>query len=210
VSYILDSLKKSEQKRRSQHSDIPGLGSVADNHPERSRRWGGWLLLFFFGLCLTGLTVFLVMSNKDTGAGIGAFSPDPSPATQSPPTGELSQHGIEPAAPVTGPALPTAGITRPQTTDSGEAATAPVPRPEKVERKLYLFSELPSGIAGNIAGLEMTLHYYSSVPGRSMVRVNGRNLHQGEILQPGVSVLQIIPDGAILDLHGYRVWVEKP
>ncbi|ORJ53723.1 general secretion pathway protein GspB [Geothermobacter hydrogeniphilus] len=209
MSYILDSLKKSEQKRRTHHPDIPGLGSIADNHPERTRRWGGWLLLLFFGLCLAGLAVFLVMPNKDSGAG-DAFSPDHPPASLNTPAGELSQHGIKPAAPVTDLALPPAGITRPQTTDSGETATAPVPRPEKMEKKLYLFSELPSGIAGNIAGLEMTLHYYSSVPGRSMVRINGRNLHQGEILQPGVSVLQIIPDGAILDLHGYRVWVEKP
>ncbi|PNU18760.1 hypothetical protein C2E25_16040 [Geothermobacter hydrogeniphilus] len=210
MSYILDSLKKSEQKRRTQHSDIPGLGSVADKQPGKSRPWRFWLLLVFFGLCLAGLTLFLVMPKKDTGADVDGFSPDHSPATRIVPQGGLSQHSVDPVSPITEPVLPATGVTHPQPTDSGEVMSAPVPRPAEAEKKLYLFSELPSGIAGNVAGLEMTLHYYSSRPGRSMIRINGRNLHQGEILQPGVSVSQIIPDGAILDLHGYRVWVEKP
>lgn len=81
------------------------------------------------------------------------------------------------------------------------------PRPQR----LYRPAELPAQIAAQLPqAMSLTLHYYSRLPKTRMVRINGRNLRQGADLKSGVSVDEITPHGVVLQVSGYRVWVEKP
>jgi len=201
VSYILDSLKKSERQRRGPAPSAPGLPSVPDRRAPQ-RRWLPWLVAI-----VIGLNALVLLS---------VFWPREKPRDVVPSQGEsmpLSRHKE-----ASGPHLPTAtaakGSAPDNPADSTDTATsgadgvagAVVPDPDRV----YLLQDMPPEVSGHVKGLKITLHYYSNRAGRSMVRINGRNLREGDLLQPGVQIAEIGGDGVTLDLFGYRVWVEKP
>jgi len=68
--------------------------------------------------------------------------------------------------------------------------------------KLPTAEEVAAG--GGVPALNLDLHVYSVKPAERMVFINSRKYREGDTLQEGPVVLQITPDGAILEFRGNR------
>ena len=59
-------------------------------------------------------------------------------------------------------------------------------------------------VARGVPVLHLDLHVYSSASSQRFVFVNSRKYREGETLQEGPVVEQILPDGAVLNYRGSR------
>ena len=50
----------------------------------------------------------------------------------------------------------------------------------------------------------MALHFYTEEPQSRMVRINGKNLREGDSVGGGVTLEEITPDGVALGFQGYH------
>jgi len=66
------------------------------------------------------------------------------------------------------------------------------------------FAELPLSVQQDIPKLSILFHLYSGNPKDRLVGINNRTLREGDSVEPGLVLEQIIPDGMILNYKGYR------
>lgn len=64
-------------------------------------------------------------------------------------------------------------------------------------------AELPLAIQQELPPMSVSVHAYSGKPADRLVGINGRLLHEGENVAPGLKLEQITPDGMILSYRGY-------
>jgi general secretion pathway protein B len=84
-------------------------------------------------------------------------------------------------------------------------------QPEARSREnLPLYLDLPKELRDRIPRLAMSMHYYSSDPGRRLVRINDRLLHEGDWLSSELHVVEITATGAILDFQGKSFVMRSP
>lgn len=95
--------------------------------------------------------------------------------------------GVSKKAAVPEPALSTGG---------GAAGAAPVP-------SAMTMAELPVAVQQELPSISVSVHAYSGKPADRLVDINGRLLHEGENVAPGLKLEQITPDGMILSYKGY-------
>lgn len=203
MSYILEALKKAEQKR--QQETAPTLLTVPPAAEMRTegRPWRTYLLLAALLLNAGFLLWWLYPWHQ------------PAPP-RSAPTALPQQARQEPVRqPVPLPPAPAAPMVR----DSGavshewqreretaqEGAGSPPPAAEK---KVLAFGELPPSVQQSLPVLQIAGHFYSSSPSSRIVSINGRTVREGQEAAGGVTVERITPDGVILSFQGYRFYRE--
>lgn len=64
--------------------------------------------------------------------------------------------------------------------------------------------QLPAPMQRAIPQLSLSFLVYSKTPQDRMVSVNGKMLHEGQPVSPGLTLQKITPDGAIFSYHGQR------
>lgn len=221
MSYILEALKKAEQKRS--RGELPDLQSVTGAPSTASPKSGGlvWKRLLVLAL-LGNILIFSIYggfiriepsrqviadaagSVKDetrggeSGEGKGRADKavpstmkapfPPSASTRNPEKGEV--RGKEPKA-MEEQELPRVVREKP-----------PVVAPAAGQVNLY--EKLPTAVQAGIPKMTMTLHFYVSDAAARMVRINGRNLREGEGLNEGVKIAEITPQGVVFESAGYR------
>jgi general secretion pathway protein B len=72
------------------------------------------------------------------------------------------------------------------------------------DEKLLVMADLPPAIRQELPTMSIAVHAYSSNPKDRLVSINNRMLREGDILQPGLGLEQITPDGMIFSYKGYR------
>lgn len=133
----------------------------------------------------------------------------PVPAPQEPQPGK-------PATIVTTPAPPPAAAevrpTQPQPAPAqspppAEAAPAPAQVPPALTQPAPLrkFREMPPDYRADFPALKVEIHVYEKQPQRRFVMVNGRRYREGERLAEGPALLEIVPDGMVLEFRGEKV-----
>ena len=65
-------------------------------------------------------------------------------------------------------------------------------------------ADLPVAIQQQLPAMSISVHAYSGKPDERLVGINGRLLHEGDEVAPGLKLEQITPDGMILSYKGYR------
>jgi len=70
--------------------------------------------------------------------------------------------------------------------------------------KIVEVSELPLSVSQRLPDLTISGHFYDSRPSSRVVTVGGRMLHEGAAAAPGVKLEKITPDGAVFSCEGYR------
>lgn len=238
MSYILDSLKKSEQKR--QQKGVPDLHTVHVADPPRRRAIWPYLLLSALFINAALLLWWLgfwaptgseIQSTASVEQMTTLESATPPVAVEPPAISPVVPGTVEKMveAEASSRVLPTPALSAESSDAITKLPTTTRPEPSMPESKTtmdrernfeaegqqnqrsYRPAELPPQIRAQLpASVNLTLHYFSSNAANRMVRINGKNLHQGDELQVGVSVDEITPDGVVLLVPGYRVWVEKP
>ncbi|WP_341501899.1 general secretion pathway protein GspB [Gallaecimonas sp. GXIMD4217] len=64
-----------------------------------------------------------------------------------------------------------------------------------------------TAVAPELPPIRYTGHFYASVPAERWIRLNGRQLREGDSLVPGVVVVSIAAEGAELAHGGRRQWL---
>lgn len=224
MSYILEALKKSgEDRARLTTDDIRSVAATASlpaGTGLRSHR-PVWLWLAVAGLSgLAALAIFIWSDTPQT-----ARVPDPTPtpelagADSHPVSGTRPSASEQTAPPVeqSAPASPIAALQAAAPAQSNVArkpsapARAPVPPPQPAPAPppaaatvQTAATEMPPKLLRQVLAIPVMAHMYSGKPAERMVIVDGRAVHEGEMLAPGMSIEQITPSGIVIFYQGYR------
>lgn len=77
-----------------------------------------------------------------------------------------------------------------------------------VRQKLYKFSELPPSVRDSLKKFfTITAYMYSNTPSERKVRINDKMMREGQELEPGIRIEEIVPDGVILTYMKFRFFV---
>jgi general secretion pathway protein B len=225
MSYILEALKKAEQKREQEEpSKVPTflVGPVRDSG--RHVRWPyvvAAAIVVFLNAILVIWHFIPSRAPHQTPSSVQTASPVQAPArAESPPVAPVIIR--EPSKTVRkyeAPASPRKST--PVFVVSGEPAkSAPAPEaapiPEtRVERaqprtggKIFSLAELPPAIRNALPQFRVSGHAYTPEPRTRVVRINEKILQEGQELSPGLKVEEIVQGGIIMSYGGYRFRVD--
>ena len=125
-------------------------------------------------------------------------SPVPEPVTSDPAVAMSEELSVE-TAPVSEPELIVSGTDQP----AKEAVPAAPPDPYA---GIPHQQQLPPDVQRKLPELEVTVHIYSATPSSRLVRMNGRKLVEGDLVDGQVRLEEITKDGLILSLGDTRYW----
>lgn len=234
MSYILEAIKKADQERGI--GSVPSLATPpeAERPPARSRRWF-WIITALLSVNI--VLVVILLTDRDAGvpatAAVAAPAPperrplptDDRPAQPTPAADEVvaAEAAIpEKAAPRDNrPVLSTGGVVvLPGPANQQNPGTSPAPNEASDHRmgaetiaqdtsQLKSWYELPQSIRDSLALPRLDLHVYSEDPQKRFIMVNLKKYHEGEKLESGLVLEEILPDGMVMSYRGERFFVEK-
>jgi general secretion pathway protein B len=124
--------------------------------------------------------------------------PPPMPATVAPPPATPVEIAPMRATPKPAPATATASAATLAAVTP--ATAAPVTAPTRVAS----LAELPADARRALPPLAFGGSIYSNTPANRLLIVNGQLMHEGDSLGPGVTLEQIKPKAAVLNIGGQR------
>ena len=209
MSYILDALRKSDQQRR--RNAAPTLLTLQPSAVVRKRP-----AYVTYGL----LAVILIGG----GVVIGWLRPWQSePATVKPVESKPVESKPVESKPIEskpGPAAPVASEIAshvkpdnvlPEANSLASGKTAPPPErrvdiaaADAAGETVVEMDKLPTSIREEVSKITISVHAYSNTPGKRLVGIGRRILHEGDYVIPGLKLEEITPDGMILGYKGYR------
>ncbi|MBP5989699.1 MAG: general secretion pathway protein GspB [Piscinibacter sp.] len=212
MSYILDALRRADAER--ERGGVPGLhtqtmaepGDEADIAPRaRGLKPWHWLAIGLAG----GLAVAIAWSwrGEEPPPPVAVLPPAPPPpalpapaapaaiapiaVTEAPPASPVAIAPMRAAPP------PPAAAARPAAPAPASAAASTIPR-------IASLAELPPELRSGLPALAFGGSIYSGTPANRLLIVNGQLMHEGESLAPGVTLEQIKPKAAVLNIRGQR------
>jgi general secretion pathway protein B len=235
MSYILEGLKKLEQKRQ-QEKGSPDLLTFQTGSPHKAEKRPLWPYLLFAVLLLNaGAIIWWVTPWRSTGRNAPVQQPAIQQGTSTTTVAApVETKGQSNTSPVKGPqqskvtsVLP-AGAEKKETKEPSRSPVkeSPVSRQSPVvasasldphqsstkskpptDGRVMKLNEVPSEIRNSLPMLKMSAHFYSSDKQTRFARINDRILHEGEALSEGLKVDEINPGGAVFSYKGYRFLV---
>ena len=125
-------------------------------------------------------------------------SPVLEPMNADPPVAKSEELSVE-TAPVPEPELIVSASNPP----AKEAAPA---TPSDPYAGILHQHQLPPDVQRALPELEVTVHIYSATPSSRLVRINGKNLEEGDLVDGQVRLDEITQDGLILSFDDTRYW----
>ena len=91
--------------------------------------------------------------------------------------------------------------------DAATATPAPaeIPPALTVPAPLRKFREMPPDYRADFPALKIEIHVYEKAPQSRFVMVNGRKYREGERLSEGPALVEIVPEGLVLEYRGEKV-----
>lgn len=213
MSFILDALKKSEDRRRLEEAGRKPTHKTLDLGRPGARRWPSWLFVAVLAVALAG------------GWWLRGASPPPAaeeqavaPAVSSAPDSHSTPRPVEmvrpsPFAPVPSgtlendlPATAGSAPDRDSRTASAVLRTNPEASVKAVRTAPPRTARLPAGLPE----MTMSLHFYAEDPGRRMVRIGDRIVREGQALTDRLVLEEITPSGAVFSFAGERFELPRP
>jgi general secretion pathway protein B len=232
MSYILEALKKLEQKR--EQEEPPTLFIFSHGPRPERKKWLSWPYLLAGMLLLNAVAMIWWVSERQGEKGetitekvaVPRESPRPAPLAApekkyNPPAEGPSKKREAPRAAQGLMPLPSAtpGTAAPDVPQLGAAKAVETERPqaqfesreEKSKRtagKVLLVNELPATVRSALPEFKISGHAYSPEPRTRVTRINEKILQEGQELAPGLKLEEIVPDGVIFGYRGYRFRVD--
>lgn len=194
MSFILDALRRSERARR-----VLGAPPTADAAPSTMparRAWaiGAVALLLAVNGALLAWTLW-----RDTTPGPVA----PAAATASTATAADVAPTAGPAVPIAAPSPGVRSLAR----EAGATATELDGEPQLPPA--VALADAGATLRARLAPLHLDAHGWSEDPASRFVIVNLKRRVVGDALAPGVTLVAIEPDGAIVDVEGQRILLPR-
>jgi hypothetical protein len=181
MSFILDALKRSERARR-----VLGASAAppAIDPPAPARR--GWVL---------GAVLLLLLVDAAL-LGWWLLRPEPTPAVA---------------------VAPTAGEVRSLAREAGGASAAAEPGTTAPSRAEYATSaasatplaEVEPALRARLETLHVDVHGWADEPAQRFVIINLKRRVAGDALDGGATLVEIVVDGAVVELDGRRVLLPR-
>ena len=80
-----------------------------------------------------------------------------------------------------------------------------VKAPKQSQSKVIPIGLLPASIQNQLPKMNFEQHIYSSTPAKRWVKVNGKELHEGDSIAPGVKLARIESRDVVLKFDGYEI-----
>jgi general secretion pathway protein B len=228
MSYILDALRKIEQKR--DRDDPLRKATFSGELPPEPKKRALWPYVLLTLLLLNAVVItFLVSSPKTDKGSTSAVARAPVPSQPAIVTTTEDGGAIREKWRDQKEALPRKDVVPPsaQTAEKeNKESVAPAPaKPLVTERppagsrtghekvtapasdRVFSLSELPSAIRSGLPEFKVSGHAYSADRQNRVTRVNEKILQEGQELAPGLRVEEITPEGIVFSYQGYRIRV---
>lgn len=108
------------------------------------------------------------------------------------------------------PSAPTADIREPATLPTMIDETTPAPTPAAVVENVRPLKEMPPAFRSELPKLSVDVHVYDDNPLRRFVLINGKKYRETDTLIDGPRVVEIMPNGVIVEHRGSKVLIELP
>jgi general secretion pathway protein B len=213
MSYILEALKKVEQKEK--QGGVPKLLSFPGGPAPKPRKRTLWPYFLIAALLLNAVAIFWYISprpdKQQTAAQApAAAQPPTSVAPALPPADQRAQNR---SSDIT--VVPQArDISRSPALKNREApAGTSVPPQTRAQKRtaahgrVLSLDELPPSVKSGLPEFKVSGHAYSPDPALRVTRINDQILQEGQSLTPGLKVEEITPAGTVLSYQGYRFQV---
>ncbi len=230
MSYILEGLKKLEQKRKQQEMAPQSVSFDTQDQMQgtaNSSRRSVWFGIIAAALLLNaGIMYFFFQRTVDTKISTAPESKKAAPNNVSPNT-----HAVTPGTPTSGRPLSPAALQPTSKTAVPKNGPAPVQREkaapvpdvkpkqtavattERIERRptpvtrTVRLSELPEEITKTLPEFKVSAHFYSPDAKVRFARINDKILHEGDSLNEGLKVEEINSNGTVFNYQGHRFLV---
>lgn len=184
MSLILDALRKSE---RSRQQSLSGQVGTVDTPPVRTHIPVPWSTLIGLLLAINVLALAVLYWR---GAAPREVAP-PAPAPYHPQVRPLSDE------------VPAAEPAQAATIHTAAAAPVSVPPPAAADAVTSL-EDLPAAVRGSLPSLHLDVHGYANNPAERFVVINLHRYQVGDTLAEGPRVVDIVPQGVVLEYQGSR------
>lgn len=226
MSYILEGLKKLEQKRQQQEKPLHMLTFQGEStqKPTRPSKWPYVLVAVL--LLNAGVFIWWIGPWRSSEHNAPAQQPavgksEPTVAV-APPVEQKEQSKLTPAkgpqqssavsetptataVKVTKKTTPPVAQETPVSKQTSVAAPAPPTKSKPAaDGRIVALYELPPEIRNSLPNLKMSAHFYSTDQQARFARVNDKILHEGETLSEGLKIEAINPGGTVFNYKGYR------
>lgn len=197
MSFILDALKKSESERQQQNT--PGIASIPHQGTQRaSGRWL-WLVVILLAVNLVAVAALLLWKQGVPASGLetaGSEQVADTPTTATQPAATRPQQDrvrtIESAALDSAAPIPQA-VSEPAPPQTGSVADG-----------LETFNDLRAKGQLQLPDMHLDIHVYSGAPADRFVFVNMSKYKENTTLSEGPRVLEITPEGVVLEHRELR------
>ena len=105
---------------------------------------------------------------------------------------------------------PPAAISEPAVQPSLIAEPTPAPAPVVVESNVRPLKEMPPAFRSEFPKLSVDVHVYDDNPLRRFVLINGKKYRETDTLIDGPKVVEITPNGEVMEQRGSKVQLELP
>ena len=232
MSYILEALKKLEQKR--EQEEPPEVFSFSHGARPRRKKQSSWPYLLAAALVLNAAAMIWWVSERQAEKGktvAKKVAVPPEPVPPAPLTAPERRHHVpaqgpgkkkETPQPAQGvmPHAPAAPVETardiplppaPKAVETEKQPAQPESRAEKEKRThglVFRLNDLPSVVRKGLPEFRISGHAYSPEPQTRVVRINEKILQEGQDLAPGLKLEEIVPGGVIFGYRGYRFRVD--
>jgi len=225
MSSILDALKKSERQRSLGRDLI-----FRNASPDASVRLTGFAMAVLASLLVLAIALAALLfslrepepppltattsaetPNQTTGLATQAAEASPATSVDSVSTTRTETSRSVDKKPSSRTVVP---MTKPATMKplpSLETPRAPIqPQPVTVSGEVPWLNSLPASFRSNLPPLSVNIHVYSPEESQRILYINNRPARQGERIEGGVVVEEIVQDGVVLQFRGQRFKLPRP
>lgn len=221
MSYILEAIKKLEQKRQQEES--PSILTLSGGVVQVDKKRLLWPYVTAGAILLNGVTalaLFWYIPGQHTPAApkaVPVSTPIRAPEAQPPaapnePSARTDMASPEAAAPEKRPdpkavASPAREPARPSSVKPVKAVSVTPPKstqPAPPKGSAVAMYNLPEDLRKNLPDLKMTVHSYDDHASSRFAIINNQNLKEGQFIIPDLKLERITPDGAVLSYQGHR------
>lgn len=237
MSYILDALRKSQQTRQPA-AGAASRGAV--HNISASMPVGGWWLILGIALLAgISIAAFLFWRGTLSALPDPPANPETSDATMESlkPAEVASAVPVKESAPVEAPvkkSIPVSDLAEqariPVAAPPKKAAAVKAEKKPAAPRKpaapvktvtpaeatfpvadeTPLLQQMPAEFQQALPPLAMTIHVYSHEESQRILFINNREYRRGSLVEGGVKVEDIVPDGVVLSFRGERFKLRRP
>lgn len=199
MSLILDALRKSERTRQ---QSLTGRLGVADAPPNVNRMAVPWSTLLGLVLVINAvvLAVLFWPRSERPAAEVATPAVVAAPQPYRPDVRPLADEVGAPAAEAPAPAAsqPVAPQSVPQARQTGPVIA------QNSSADIPTLDSLPADFRQSLPALHMDVHAYAAKAADRFVVINLQRYVIGDNLPAGPQVVDIVPQGVILEFHGTR------